>query len=46
MQGEWVGKMIIFSIWDALAAEPGPGASCECFTGEGEMFYEIQYNYS
>jgi len=36
MQGEWVGKMVIFSMWDALAAEPGPGASCEWFTGEGE----------
>jgi hypothetical protein len=36
MQGEWVGKMAIFSMWDALVAEPGPGASCEEFTGEGE----------
>jgi hypothetical protein len=35
MQGEWVGKMAIFSIWEALEAEPGPGASCEWFTGEG-----------
>lgn len=36
MQGTWVGKMAIFSLWDALEAEPGPGASCERFTGEGE----------
>ena len=36
MQGQWVGKMAIFSIWDAMAAEPGPGASCEEFIGEGE----------
>lgn len=36
MQGQWVGKMAIFSIWKALDAEPGPGASCERFTGEGE----------
>ena len=36
MQGQWVGKMAIFSIWEALDAEPGPGASCEWFTGEGE----------
>jgi hypothetical protein len=36
MQDAWVGKMAIFSIWDALEAEPGPGASCERFTGEGE----------
>jgi hypothetical protein len=28
--------MAIFSIWDALEAEPGPGASSEEFTGEGE----------
>ncbi|MBA7560595.1 DUF3472 domain-containing protein [Candidatus Atribacteria bacterium 1244-E10-H5-B2] len=36
MQGEWVGKMAIFSMWNALEAEPGPGASCEWFIGEGE----------
>jgi len=36
MQGEWVGKMAILSIWEALEAEPGPGASSEEFTGEGE----------
>jgi hypothetical protein len=36
MQGQWVGKMAIFSIWNALEAEPGPGAYCEWFTGEGE----------
>lgn len=35
-QGKCVGKMTIFSIWDALDAEPGPGASCEEFGGEGE----------
>jgi len=33
--GEWVGKMAIFSMWDALEAEPGPGVSCEWFTWEG-----------
>ena len=31
-----VGKMAIFSIWDALDAEAGPGAHCEEFGGEGE----------
>jgi hypothetical protein len=36
MQGRWVGKMAIFSIWQAKAAQPGPGAACERFTGEGE----------
>ena len=46
MQGEWVGKMAIFSIWDALTAEPGPGASCEEFTGEGEGWScRIKYNW-
>ena len=46
MQGEWVGKMAIFSIWDALAAEPGPGALCEQFTGEGEGWScRIPYNW-
>jgi len=28
--------MAIFSIWDALEAEPGSGSSNEEFTGEGE----------
>jgi len=47
MQGEWIGKMAIFSIWDALAAEPGPGASCEEFTGEGEGWScRIKYNWA
>ena len=46
MQGEWVRKMAIFSIWDALEAEPGPGASCEWFTGEGEGWScRIKYNW-
>jgi len=46
MQGEWVGKIAIFSIWDALAAEPGPGASSEEFTGEGEGWScRIKYNW-
>jgi len=46
MQGEWVGKMAIFSIWHALEAEPGPGASCEWFTGEDEGWScRIKYNW-
>jgi len=46
MQGEWVGKMAIFSIWEALEADPGPGASCEEFTGEGEDWScRIKYNW-
>ena len=36
MHGQWVGKMAIFSVWEPLDAEPGPGASFEWFTGEGE----------
>ena len=35
MQGRWVGKMAIFSIWNATAAIPGPRAECERFSGEG-----------
>jgi len=46
IQGSWVGKMAIFSIWNALGAEPGPGASCEQFSGEGEGWScRIKYNW-
>ena len=46
MQGEWIGKMAIFSIWEALEAEPGFGASCEEFAGEGEGWScRIKYNW-
>ena len=46
MQGGWVGKMALFSIWNALATEPGPGASCNYFTGEGEGWScQIKYNW-
>jgi hypothetical protein len=46
MQGQWIGKMAIFSIWDALDAEPGLGASCEEFGGEGEGWScRKQYNW-
>ncbi len=47
MQGRWVGKMAIFSIWNAVAAKPGPGAACEWFTrqnGEG-WSCRMQYNW-
>ena len=33
--GAVVGKMVIFSIWDAIEATPGPAARCEPFGGEG-----------
>ena len=33
--GHRIGKMAIFSIWDALEATPGPGAQCQTFGGEG-----------
>jgi len=36
MQGEWVGKMAIFFIWDALEAESGSRSTCEFFTGQSE----------
>ena len=32
---EAVGKMLIFSIWEALGAAPGPDATCQTFGGEG-----------
>jgi hypothetical protein len=35
ISGAAIGKMAIFSIWDATEATPGPGASCEPFGGEG-----------
>ena len=43
MQGEWVGKMAIFSIWEALAAEPGPEASCESLP-EREKVGVVEYH--
>lgn len=46
MQGRWVGKMAIFSIWNAKAAKSGPGAACERFSGEGEGWScRMQYNW-
>ncbi|MEJ7928578.1 hypothetical protein WG922_01205 [Ramlibacter sp. AN1015] len=30
-----VGKMLIFSIWNAVTAEAGPGATAQAFRGEG-----------
>ena len=33
--GSVVGKMLIFSMWNALSAVPGPDATCEPFGGEG-----------
>ncbi len=35
IQAQQVGKMAVFSIWNALGAEPGAGASSEQFAGEG-----------
>ncbi|PKP58969.1 hypothetical protein CVT91_07575 [Candidatus Atribacteria bacterium HGW-Atribacteria-1] len=46
IQAQQVGKMAIFSIWNALEAEPGDGATCEYFTGEGEGWScRIPYNW-
>ena len=33
--GHRIGKMAIFSIWDALEATAGPDAQCQTFGGEG-----------
>lgn len=35
IEGQTVGKMAIFSIWDSTQSMPGPGATCEMFGGEG-----------
>ncbi len=35
IEGQTVGKMAIFSIWDSTESMPGPGATCEMFGGEG-----------
>jgi lysophospholipase L1-like esterase len=46
MQGSAVGKMAIFSIWQALEAVPGPGAACEQFSGEGTGWScRLKYNW-
>jgi hypothetical protein len=47
MQGRWVGKMAIFSIWNAKDAKPGSGAACERFGGEGEGWScRMRYNWT
>lgn len=35
-QGRLVGKQLIFSVWNVNKADPGKGAVCEPFTGEGD----------
>jgi hypothetical protein len=35
LNGQNIGKMVIFSIWNADAAEAGPGATAQTFGGEG-----------
>jgi hypothetical protein len=33
---QWVGKLVIFSVWNAKDFQAGPKSSCEKFDGEGE----------
>lgn len=35
-KGRRIGKKHIFSVWNVREAEPGTGAVCEPFTGEGD----------
>jgi hypothetical protein len=35
LQGKVVDKMVIFSVWNAAAAQPGPGVTAVRFGGEG-----------
>lgn len=37
MQGRWIGKMALFSIWQALEADPGPDSICESLD-DGKVF--------
>lgn len=40
----WVGKMVIFSIWNAIDAVAGPNATAQTFGGEG-VGYSIRLPY-
>ncbi len=44
INGEWVGKMAIFSLWDAPDASPEPGVEKVRFTGEG-VGYSLRIRY-
>lgn len=45
-KGLFIGKQMIFSVWNVRNAEPGKGAICEPFTGEGDgMKCSIVYNW-
>ena len=42
----WVGKMAIFSIWNAIDSQPGEHAMCGKFDGEGEgLSCRMKYNW-
>ena len=47
MQSEgWVGKMAIFSIWNAVDSQAGENAICGKFSGEGEgLSCRMKYNW-
>ena len=44
LQNSQVGKMLIFSIWNADQAEAGPGATAQTFGGEG-IGYSVRLAY-
>lgn len=45
-KGRRIGKKLIFAVWNVTQAEPGKGAVCEPFTGEGDgMTCSIAYDW-
>lgn len=45
-KGRRIGKKLIFAVWNVTDAQPGKGAVCEPFTGEGDgMTCSIAYNW-
>lgn len=46
-KGRRIGKKLIFAVWNVTRAEPGMGAVCEPFTGEGDgMTCSIAYDWT
>lgn len=46
INGQWVGKMAIFAVWNALDCHAGTKSSCEKFTNEGVGYScRMKYNW-
>lgn len=46
INGQWVGKMVIFSLWNAKDYKAGTKSYCEKFTHEGEGYScRMKYNW-